>query len=270
MGKDRYDSLGDRMKMYESQETQRRFIPTLPVYARIDGRSFSSFTRGMKRPFDEQMTNAMIETTKALVKQTNAVIGYTQSDEISLMWYSPNVKSSIFFDGKIQKINSQLAAIASVYFLQEAQKYWPEKLTKGLPTFDSRVFSLPSKEEAVNCFLWREWDATKNSYSMAAHSYYSAKQLHGKNSSQKQEMLFAKGLNWNDYPTSFKRGTYVKRVVKDVKIDDETWAKIPDGKKPESRMAKRSFIEVVDVPPLASVENRAGFFFDGEDPLVCK
>lgn len=44
------ETFGDRMKTYESIETGRKFIPLLPVYARIDGRCFSKFTRDMDRP----------------------------------------------------------------------------------------------------------------------------------------------------------------------------------------------------------------------------
>jgi len=253
----KYDSLGDRMKLYEDMECGRKFMPRLPVYARIDGRAFSKFTRGMSRPYDESMTAAMIETTRHLVEQTNATIGYTQSDEISLMWHE-----NVFFDGRIQKMTSQLAAIASVYFLKEAQNHWPQKVKTKLPTFDARVFQLPSIEEAINCFVWREWDATKNSISMAAQSVYSHKELMNKNSSQKQDMLFEKGINWNDYPISFKRGTYVKRILVDKEIDDKTWAKIPEDKRPESKVVKRSIIRALCLDPITSytMEERKHIF----------
>jgi tRNA(His) 5'-end guanylyltransferase len=65
------DSFGDRMKGYEAHETSRRFLPGLPVYARIDGRSFSKFTKGMRRPFDERMTHAMVKATRHLVDARN-------------------------------------------------------------------------------------------------------------------------------------------------------------------------------------------------------
>ena len=79
------DMFGDRMKDYERRETSRKFLPLAPVYARIDGRCFSSFTRGMERPYDVRLTRCMVETTKHLVKETGALIGFCQSDEISLV-----------------------------------------------------------------------------------------------------------------------------------------------------------------------------------------
>ena len=90
------DALGDRLKAYEKMETEAKFLPTLPVYARIDGRCFSKFTRGMERPYDSVMSSMMQETTRYLVEQTGALTGYTQSDEISLVWYSDDPKSEIF------------------------------------------------------------------------------------------------------------------------------------------------------------------------------
>lgn len=39
-------------------------------------------------------------------------------------------------------------------------------------------------------------------------AHFSHKQLEGLNSNQIQELLFQeKGINWNDYPTKFKRGS---------------------------------------------------------------
>jgi tRNA(His) 5'-end guanylyltransferase len=79
-----------------------------------------------------------------------------------------------------------------------------------MPRFDARVYVVPTLEEAVNSFLWREQDATKNSITMAASAYYSHNELMNKNGSEKQEMLFQKEVNWNDYPTFFIRVSYVQ------------------------------------------------------------
>ena len=82
------DSLWDRMKFYESQACVEKLLPLIPVIARLDGKGFSKFTKGLKRPYDERLSKLMVETTKYLVKETNANCGYTQSDEITLVWYS--------------------------------------------------------------------------------------------------------------------------------------------------------------------------------------
>lgn len=204
------DALGDRMKLYESLECGRLVMPRIPVIARVDGRAFHSFTRGMDRPFDERMQAAMIATAVALATETNANMVYTQSDEITLAWHTTDPKSQIWFGGRLFKMTSQLAAHATLAFFEAVQKFMPEYASRR-PTFDARVWQVPDTTEAANVFVWREWDAAKNSISMAASHYYSPKELHGKSGAEKQEMLFQKGVNWNAYPVAFKRGTYIQR-----------------------------------------------------------
>lgn len=263
------DDLGDRMKAYEAAETERRFMTGVPIYARIDGRCFSAFTRGMDRPFDRRMSEAMIRTTADLVEKTHARIGYTQSDEISLTWLADTPKSEVFFSGKVQKIVSVLAALTTAAF---TRAILDSDLAGGaalLPHFDARAFSLPSRTEAANAILWREMDATKNAISMAVGAYYSAKQLHGKSGAEKQEMLFAKGINFNDYPAFFKRGTFLRRVTRERELTDDERARIPEGHRPTGEQTfLRSSVEVLDMPRFTSVTNREAVIFDGADPVV--
>ena len=204
------DALGDRLKAFEGLETNQLFIPNLPIYIRLDGRSFSKFTKGLVRPYDERMSALMIATTKYLVEQTHATIGYTQSDEISLVLKNTYGKGCIF-NGKKQKIVSTLSAMASAFFNSKLKEYLPEK-DGLLPTFDCRAFNVPSVDEATNCILWREQDATKNSILMAASHYFSFNEVQKKNTSVLKDMLLTqKSINWHEYPPFFKYGTYVQR-----------------------------------------------------------
>ena len=61
-------------------------MENLPLYARIDGRAFHTFCRGMKKPFDYDFIQTMRYAGKFLLEQTNADVVYIQSDEISLGW----------------------------------------------------------------------------------------------------------------------------------------------------------------------------------------
>jgi tRNA(His) 5'-end guanylyltransferase len=262
------DDFGDRMKEYEGMEAGRRFMPGLPIIARIDGRSFHNFTKGMTRPFDEIFTKCMIETTIALVKETGASCGFSQSDEISLCWYVDNPKQQVWFDGRIQKMTSQLGAQATLFFYREVLNRMPQ-YSDRMPSFDARVWNVPNLSEGANVFLWREWDATKNSISMAASSYYSHKTLHEKTGSEKQEMLFQKGINWNDYPTYFKRGTYVQRREEVIPFTAEELSKLPEKHaarlNPDLKVT-RSTVKVLDLPPLGSIQNREKVIFFGAEP----
>jgi tRNA(His) 5'-end guanylyltransferase len=86
--------------------------------------------------------------------------------------------------------------------------------------FDSRVFTLP-KEEVVNCLIWRQKDATRNSIQSVGQANFSDKELHKKKCNDIQDMLMLKkGINWNDFPTHLKRGSCC--IKKPFKINEGT------------------------------------------------
>lgn len=204
------DDLGDRIKLYESLACPSHFLPNFPVLVRIDGRAFHSFTRGLDKPFDTNLTTLMDSTAAWCVRKTGAKIGYVQSDEITLLLYSDNYESQIFFNGKVQKIISVCASIATAFFNKHIADFLPEK-TNSLVEFDARAFQVPNLIEATNVFLWRELDAVRNSIQMAARSVYSHRECENKNCADLQDMLHTKGINWNDYPRRFKRGSYFNK-----------------------------------------------------------
>jgi len=201
------EKFGDRMKEYEN--AFRNKLPRrLPVLLRIDGKAFHTYTRGMKKPFDLDLTNAMWETCKYLCKNImGCKIAYHQSDEISLLLTNyDKLTTEAWFDNNIQKIVSIASSLATAKFNEVMREKYPEK---ELALFDCRVWVLP-QDEVCNYFLWRQQDATKNSISMVAQAHFSSKQLHKKNGSMKQDMLMLeKGINWNDLPTWQKRGTCI-------------------------------------------------------------
>ena len=259
------DKMGDRLKMFEGIEAGRILIPNLPICVRVDGRAFHTFTRGMNRPYDERMSKAMIETMKYLVKKTDACIGYVQSDEISLVL--SDTKEPLF-GGRVQKLTSIIAAMATAKFNDEIHKSFPDK---PLAEFDCRVWNVPNRTEAANTILWREFDATKNSISMAARSVYSDNQLLNKNSSDKQELLWQKGINWDKYPVFFKRGTYARRVVIERKLTPDELKDLPEhheARKNPDMVFTRSEIKEIEMPIFSTVENREAVIFDGAEPKV--
>ncbi len=240
------DSLGDRMKSYEALSTSRVAFLGQPFCVRLDGRAFSSFTSGLKRPYDKGMSDLMVAVTKSLVEEFGVLVGYTQSDEINLGWYLPSGSNSEYpFGGRFQKLESLMAAHASVVFNEKVPFYLPTKAGKtGL--FDARGFVVPNLQELYHVFLWRQNDATKNAISMAAQTFYSHKELLNKNGDEKQEMLFAKGVNFNDYPYFFKRGTFVKRTKKLMELTPEQLEKIPEKFRPTGPV-ERTVIEEQDI-----------------------
>ena len=94
-------------------------------------------------------------------------------------------------------------------------------LKKGA-MFDSRVFTIP-KEEVCNYFIWRQQDSTRNSIQSVGQANFSQKELHGKSCNNIQDMLMIqKGINWNDYATTLKRGSCCIKVDEGLTEYDET------------------------------------------------
>lgn len=237
------DSLGDRMKAYES--IPKTFLTRrVPVIIRLDGKAFHTFTRGMKKPFDNVLMKTMQDTMKYLCENIQGcVLGYTQSDEITLVLTDyETITTDAWFGYNVQKMASISASMATLAFnkffeencnivwdsyyeawnhTEEETKYNEmlySKLNKAL--FDSRVFSIP-KEEVCNCLIWRQQDATRNSIQSVGQANFSQKQLKGKSCEMIQDMLFTeKGINWNDFPTDCKRGSccYKREVEKEITI----------------------------------------------------
>ena len=267
------DEMGNRLKDYENRETGRRFLPYIPVYARIDGRGFSKFTRDADKPFDRYISAAMIAATQALVTETKATIGYSQSDEISLVWTTREPGEAMFFDGKVQKLCSVVAGLATSAFvasLLKSDSDWADKVVKRMPHFDARVIQLPNREEAANMILWREMDARKNAISMAAHAVFPHKSLQGLNSRQKLEKLARESdVVFEDFPVAFRRGTFIRREVFSVVMPEEVRMMIPEKKRPEEgALITRSIVGPVEMPQFNQVANRAAVVFDGDVPLI--
>ena len=261
------DDLGDRLQRYEAVSTSRRAFKGQPLIVRLDGRGFHTFTKGLKRPYDERLSGMMVRTMIHLVDHFNMTVGYTQSDEITLALLSePHDPGELLFDGRLQKIESLTAASASVFFNSLLPVQLPEKIG-AMPIFDSRAFVTPNLQEAYHEFLWRQQDATKNAISMAAQSMFKHKELQGKHGPEMQEMMFQKGTNFNDYPYFFKRGTFCKRVERRRELTTEDFERIPEAYWPKEGYFMRSVIEPMDIW-LTKQEDKLGVLFGDVEPVA--
>ena len=224
------DDLGKRMKEFYEQVPKTRLVRRLPVALRIDGKSFHTFTKKFKKPFDEILMKSMQETMKYLCENIQGcVLGYTQSDEITLILVDyKELNSSAWFDYEVQKMCSISASMATLAFnkafkknvealIEECDHLMDEDESKYVDVlyaaidkgamFDSRCFNIP-KEEVTNLVYWRQLDATRNSIQMVGQANFSHKELQGKSCNDIQDMLHEeKGINWNDFPIPCKRGT---------------------------------------------------------------
>ena len=244
------DELGTRMKEFYESVPKTRLVRRMPVAIRLDGKAFHTFTRGFEKPFDEVLGKSMRETMKYLCENIQGcVLGYTQSDEITLILVDyQNLNSCAWFDYEVQKMCSIAASMATMAFNKfftknvnyfEMTHEYDDTINEYCTTlvnaaekgamFDARVFNIP-KEEVYNLIYWRQLDATRNSIQMVGQANFSHKELQKKSCNMIQEMLFAeKGINWNDYPTHLKRGSCcIKTTIQNPNVD------IKDGAYPKS------------------------------------
>ena len=217
-------SLGDRMKDYEKIPAIKLMRRT-PVIIRLDGKAFHSFTRGMNRPFDDELILCMALATQYLVKNIEGCeFGYTQSDEISLLLTDyKKLETQPWFDYKVQKMVSVASSMCTLAFNENFQDQFAKKGRQEFldrrAFFDARAFNIP-RDEVVNMFIWRQQDWTRNSVQMVGRAKFSQKQLHGCSCDDIQELLWSVcGINWNDTETHKKRGicVYKRGVVTEMK-----------------------------------------------------
>ena len=242
------DSLGDRMKSNYENRSKTYLIRRQPVILRLDGKAFHTFTKGLKRPYDEIFHKAMNDTLQSLCENIQGCkIGYTQSDEITLLLTDyDTLTTDAWFDYSVQKMCSIASSMATLAFNKSLSKSVDEyfnnviscienlsaesdefnyfkTLSKAVKTgamFDCRCFNIP-KEEVANCFIWRQQDATRNAIQMLGQTYFSHKELNGKSCNAIQDMLMLqKNINFNDMPTEFKRGICcIRKEIQNPNVD---------------------------------------------------
>ena len=225
----KHDTLNQRMKENYEYVSKTRLTRRTPVIIRLDGKAFHTFTKHFQRPYDEIFHKAMNNTLKYLCANIQCCkFGYTQSDEISLLLTDfDTITTDAWFNYEVQKMCSIAASMATLAFNRyfrdaineetsgkQITEYYKQLFIardKGA-MFDARCFNIP-EDEVVNCFIWRQQDATRNAIQMLGQAHFSAKELKGKKNDQIQDMLMTqKNINFNDMPTEFKRGVCCRKV----------------------------------------------------------
>lgn len=197
------DALGERVKRYEAV-SRGLLTPNTPVFIRVDGRAFHTYTRRCNKPFDMDLVNAMVYAAQMTAAEMSGfVLGYVQSDEATFMlsdYTRPETQG--WFGYETSKLVSLSASLFTAYFNERLGTH----PNFGLATFDARAFNVPL-DDAPNVFVWRQKDWGRNWVSMLARSQFSAKELHGKGTAEVLTMLAPGSVDAQPYV--IKRGTFL-------------------------------------------------------------
>ena len=202
-------SLGARMKDYE-QRCRTRLPRRMPLIIRVDGRAFRTFTRPLKKPFDEKLVNAMNRCAMALCQEIHgAQMAYVQSDEISVLVHNyKRHETAAWFDNQVQKMVSVAASVAAASMTLGSRDLFG---TPRAAAFDARAFILP-ENEVCNYFIWRQQDWIRNSRQMNARSVMSHRECAGKTQHSLMAEARTRGADWNALPVHLRMG---RCIVKD-------------------------------------------------------
>lgn len=228
-------SLKDKCYAYQ-EACNYRIDADKYILVHIDGRSFSKMVKNkFKKPFDDDFINMMNETARYLCEKVQGVkIAYVQSDEISLLLKKDNPESDIFFGGRLCKMQSIIASIATARFNQlmiahSFKKWGADAIEKaeieyGIETlpiyqFDCKVWTVDNANDALAWFLFRNIDCVKNSKQQAAQSFLSHNDLMGHNADEQVSLLFTQmGIDWK----GFEEGQKYGRIVSKEEVEVET------------------------------------------------
>lgn len=220
-------NLAEKIKKLEKEKESYLDYKNLnkTFFIRCDGRSFKTFTKGFKKPFDTIFRETMERTMVDICSEVQgACLGFTQSDEITIMFKKEDESSDVFFGGRIIKIVSEVSSLATLNFnknlinvveenkenlTKEDYEMYKNKFLKA--TFDARVFEI-EKENELEPIIWRVLDCYKNAVQMIARTYYSHKQLNNKNLKDMENMLLEKNIKISSFES---RNIYGKFCVKE-------------------------------------------------------
>lgn len=263
-------TLKEKSKFF--QERRNYLIDTDKyILVHVDGRSFSKMVKNkFRKPFDDSFIEMMNQTAIYLCENVQGCqLAYVQSDEISLLIKKNNPEGDVFFGGRLCKMQSIIASLASAKFNQLMMIYniTGENGTcdvymdnteivdeivnvihdSPLYQFDCKVWDVDSANDAMAWFLFRNIDCIRNSKQQTAQTYLRHKELIGLDTNKQIELLLNKtNVDWNTFDCGKKYG----RLVYKKEFDAETTI---NG---ETIQYKRNRFEASDGFDLTNPDNR--------------
>lgn len=257
-----FDPLGEKIKSFENKEAKRKIKKDLPLIVRVDGRSFSTYTRNFSKPFDARISTAMEKSASIVLRDFKFDIAYTQSDEITfILLGKDSAEYTPIFDGKYQKIVSTVAGLTSAAFNFYINQERINPL--AFPHFDARAFQVSEIDDAIDVIQWRAEDGERNAISMIAQSIFTHKQLQRVNTKTMISMINDKSLKkYVDYESRYRYGIFLRNEKYEYQLTDDELERIPKNQIPENNIVIRSKIVSITLPDsFNKMTNKREFLF---------
>ncbi|KAK1442103.1 tRNAHis guanylyltransferase Thg1 superfamily protein [Babesia gibsoni] len=190
-------------------EQESSMLPDCWPLIRLDGRSFTAFSKSHKfRKPSEPLALGVMNAAAAHVMSTfdDIVLAYGHSDEY-------------------RKILSSIVSTFSSAYCYHWSTFFPSQPLLSLPTFDGRIVLYPRFDHVVDYFSWRHADCHINTqYNICfwclvadgKNPDEAYKWLKHTNKGEKNEYIYqSRGINYNNLPRLFRKGTTLVRMAKD-------------------------------------------------------
>ncbi|GAV51954.1 hypothetical protein ZYGR_0AF04260 [Zygosaccharomyces rouxii] len=225
MAKSRFEYVRD----FEQRDV---LLPETYIVVRIDGKKFHEFSNyyGFEKPNDTRALKLMNACAKNVVLQyrSEVILAYGESDEYSFILRS----DTALYNRRIDKISSLFVSLFTSQYVMLWPKFFPVNPldVKHLPFFDSRCVSYPNLKCTKDYLSWRFVDTHINNLyntvfwqlvqKCGLTTREAENKLSGTVSSEKQEILFSEcGINYNNEPEMFKKGSLITRKGEILHID---------------------------------------------------
>lgn len=221
-----------RFEYVKDFEKHERLLSECYIVVRIDGKKFHEFSKHyeFEKPNDLRALKLMNASAKNVILhyKNDMILAYGESDEYSFLLK----RETTIHNRRCDKISTLIVSLFTANYVALWPKFFPgrELDVKHLPFFDSRCVTYPNLRVLKDYLSWRFVDTHINNlyntvfWQLILKCGLSAEQseerLRGTLSSDKNEILFSEcGINYNDEPEMFKKGTLITNKGETLHID---------------------------------------------------
>lgn len=200
-------SLSDRQQKYIDVYRQT-ILPNLPIVVRAKVKNFNRLTRNLSKPFSQEISKILRDTTLSTVMELEgAIFAYQQGSEINF------ILKKEAYSNDIQSICSTAASLCSIWFMKHALVMDPTPDLLGDCLFEITVWAEPSLTETAQYLFWRQHICISNGINSVLKFYSNQILLNNKSITEKKDILQSEyNINYEDFPGSFKLGSACYKI----------------------------------------------------------